>query len=78
MAAGAPSAKIGAKVPHSASQSLAQERSQCGSVGIPDFGCDGVDVEAAAVEQGLRMLDTKILKPGKRRFAEYLLASALQ
>ena len=72
------SAQIGTKIAHSSFKSLAQEGPQRCSVDVPDLGCDGVEAKAAAMEERLRMLDTQVLKVGKRRFAEHLLTPALR
>jgi hypothetical protein len=73
-----PSAQIGTKIAHASSQALAQERAQRCSVDVTDLGCDGVEAQAAAMEERLRMLDTQVLKVGKRRFAKHVLATPLQ
>ena len=42
-------------------QSLSQKRPQRRAVDTADLGDDGVDVEAVAVQQGLRVLDAQVL-----------------
>jgi hypothetical protein len=49
-----------------ASQALAQERSQGGSVDVTGLSCDGVHVEAAAVRERLRAFDPQVLEVGQR------------
>jgi hypothetical protein len=70
------SAQVGAKFANAPSQAVAQESSQRCSVFIADLGGDGIDVEAAAMEQRLRPFDAQILKVGKRRLAEHGFATA--
>ena len=74
----ASSAQVGAKIAHAPSQALPQQRSQRCAVDVTDLGGDGIDIEAAAVEQRSRAFDAQVLEIGQRRFAEHRFAAALQ